>query len=410
MNQSIRCEPLPFPLVSDKAVAEGAALFPQSSSPDPANPEFGDVLDSEIKDKRATEKERKETEAWTLYGIAPTVIQILQQAIPVSLGATDQSGEVSEGEDLGTNLVPQEAAEPEKFVDPPVGGTAGDSDPGSEKQVQSLVEGLKLAEQKLPSALEDPGRVAEQIAEIPPEPARKASGMVAAQGVMMLSTSQTAEETAPEQKLPLSADAFDALSFEQPIVVKAASAIREPAPKHDFEFTEFSVIDSVTPEWSSFEGLTEANDIQSARPVESIEIAQAIRSHVQLLKSSGQEKLDVVLRPDANTELRLHVEKVNGQILVQARCDRGDFARLDANWNAIQQTLANQGVRVESLQHSASFQNQENRNQSQTAFQHQSHSEQKTEQNFIEQKTAAPKAARPSVTSSAPARGWQSWA
>ncbi|MGZ8921310.1 MAG: hypothetical protein ACXW3L_10020, partial [Limisphaerales bacterium] len=218
------------------------------------------------------------------------------------------------------------------------------------------------------------------------------------------------EETAPEQKIPLSADTFEALSFEQPIVVKAASAMRESAPKRDMELAQFTAVETGTPEWLSFEGLSESNNVQSTRPTESIEIAQAIRTHVQFLKSSGQEKLDVVLRPDANTELRLHVEKVNGQILVQARCDRGDFARLDANWNAIQQTLANQGVRVESLQHGAHFQNQENRNQSPSAFQQQSHSERKQEPNFIEQKIAPPKATRSSATSSATVRGWQSWA
>lgn len=410
MNQSIRCEPLPFPLMSDKAVAEGATLFPHSSSsPYSSDPEFGDVLDSEIKDKRAAEEHLKEGEAWTLYGVAPTIIQILQQEIPVSLAATQKSGDVGEGEDWGVMPVNQEAVGPGKLLDPPVDGRAGDGDIGPEKQLQSVLESLQPAEQKLPSAIEEAAPLTEQIAEIASEPAKKAGGMVAAQGALMLFTSPTTEETAPEQRLSLSAETFEAAAFEQPIVVKPSAAVRESAPNRDVELAEFTAVETVTPEWSSFEGISETSDIQSPQTTESIEIAQAIRSHVQLLKSSGQEKLDVVLRPDANTELRLHVEKVNGQILVQARCDRGDFARLDANWNAIQQTLANQGVRVELLQHGAHFQN-ENRNNSSSAFQQQSHSEQKPDRNFIEQKIAAPKTTRSSATSSAPVRGWQSWA
>lgn len=411
MNRSIRCEPLPFPLASDQAAAKGATLFSRRSNP-PGNsstPEFGDVLKSELEEKRIAEKERKEAEASNLFGVAPSAIHVLQQEISVPF--PESSSETEPGLNLPRDI---DAA---NLLDPPHAGRAGEAEKPSATPLQLALEGLKLAEQKLPSALERVSLPPEQFAGIAPDPAKKASGMLAAQGHSMLSTSPKPEETAPEQNLILSSDSFEALSalsIERPILVRAAAPLREATLHPDLELADFTALDPMTPEWSSFEGISETTETHSANPSESIEIAQAIRGHVQLLKSSGHEKLDVVLRPDANTELRLHVEKVNGQILVQARCDRGDFARLDANWSAVQQTLANQGVRVDSLQHGSNLQNQQHWNQS--AFQQQSSADQKRDHNFIERKIATSIPTQPAQPARQPVghrtsgRGWQSWA
>jgi hypothetical protein len=104
---------------------------------------------------------------------------------------------------------------------------------------------------------------------------------------------------------------------------------------------------------------------------------------------------------------------VNGQVLVQARCDRGDIARLESNWSGIQQTLANQGVRVEALQHGSNLQNQSHDwNYSSNSSQQQETSrERAVEQNFVERKLERPKGTQSQPTRANTAvRGWQSWA
>jgi hypothetical protein len=62
----------------------------------------------------------------------------------------------------------------------------------------------------------------------------------------------------------------------------------------------------------------------------------------------------VVLRPDANTELFLHLSRRDGQIEASVRCERGDFHQLNALWSQLQDALAQQKVRLNPLQESAS--------------------------------------------------------
>lgn len=396
MNQSIRCEPPPFPLASDKAAVAGAALFPKaadSAENDPA--EFRDVLDFEIEEHKEEKPEAKNPEPCAAYVVGPTVIQLLQEVpLIVARGLPQGSIQPVPPESTSAEQSPPEQGEP---------NTSASSDDGA----VPLVETLKPAEHKLPVGFERVGEKVAEFAEKKAEPAKMARGTVGAQEASMLSAKPKSEETAPKQNLLVASEKFEASSFEQPITVKPATSAGEPS-KRDTELSDVSTVDAVVPEWSSFEGLTESLDIEAPKPVKGIEVAEAIRAHVQVLKSSGQEKLEVVLRPDANTELRLHVEKVNGQLLVQARCDRGDIARLEANWSAIQQTLANQGVRVEALQHGANLQNQ-SRDWNHSSGSPNQQSSRDHENIFVEQKS--PKGTRPQPTrTNAAVRGWQSWA
>ena len=399
MNQSIRCEPPPFPLGSDKAAVAGAGLFPKAAeSAENDAAEFRDVLDSEIEEQKDEKREPKNPEACAAYVVVPNVIQLLQE-IPLVVATEPPAASVPTlPTESSAEQFPPEQGEP---------NTSSNADDGAEP----LIATLKPAEHKLPPRVERTGEKVAEFAESKAEPAKMARGTLGAQEPSMLAAKPKSEEIAPKQNLLLASENFEASSFEQPIVIKQASATRDFA-KRDFELTELPTIDTAVPEWSSFEGLNESSDIQAPKPVKGTEVAEAIRTHVQLLKSSGQEKLEVVLRPDANTELRLHVEKVNGQVLVQARCDRGDIVRLEANWSAIQQTLANQGVRVEALQHGGSLQNQSHDwNHSSNTSQQQTSRERAGEQIFVEQKIERPKGTRPQPTRANTAvRGWQSWA
>lgn len=80
------------------------------------------------------------------------------------------------------------------------------------------------------------------------------------------------------------------------------------------------------------------------------QILQSLTREVAQFKCYNAESMAVVLKPDAHTEIFLHLVTRNGQIDIQARFERGDFSALNGQWSQLQQTLAQQGVRLGSLQ------------------------------------------------------------
>ena len=91
--------------------------------------------------------------------------------------------------------------------------------------------------------------------------------------------------------------------------------MRIEAPKRDQDLGVF-IAEGFEFEGQPLDLISEEIELQPARPVESTSVIESIRTNVELLKSSNQERLEVVLRPDAQTELHIRVEKVNGQIQV----------------------------------------------------------------------------------------------
>ena len=87
-----------------------------------------------------------------------------------------------------------------------------------------------------------------------------------------------------------------------------------------------------------------------AAPVRSQEILTQVSRHAVELKQWNLTSMSVVLRPDANTELFLQLNQREGGIEVQARVERGDAAGLNAEWGALQRSLATQGVRLGALE------------------------------------------------------------
>ncbi|HVK58791.1 MAG TPA: hypothetical protein VM735_08435, partial [Candidatus Kapabacteria bacterium] len=289
-------------------------------------------------------------------------------------------------------------------------GDGANAEQSTDPAGRTLLEIVRPVQKKIPLNAPIPASLAEQIAGNTPQPAKKGSGIPAAQSPPMLLTSQKQEETATKQKSAVLEAGFAVEAAEAKVEFRTGTSPRESAPKRDLELAEFSTVDSITPEWSSFDGILETAEVHAPKDVESLEVVQAIRTHVELLRTSGQGKLDVVLRPDSQTQLHLQVERVNGQILVQARCDRGDFLRLEANWSAVQQSLANQGVRVEALQQSPNFQQHQSFNGSFSSAEHHSSSRQEKETKFFERELSVPNHPKKPAASSTTARGWQSWA
>lgn len=95
-------------------------------------------------------------------------------------------------------------------------------------------------------------------------------------------------------------------------------------------------------------GSSEAASAGAVRTAE--QVLQNLTREVAQFKRYNAESMAVVLKPDANTEIFLHLVTRNGQIDIQARFERGDFTSLSGQWAQLQQTLAQQGVRLSNLQ------------------------------------------------------------
>ena len=67
------------------------------------------------------------------------------------------------------------------------------------------------------------------------------------------------------------------------------------------------------------------------------------------LKQAGAVQMTAVLRPDAQTELHVHLRLESTGIEIHARCEQGDSRALGAQWHQIQQALAPQGIRLANL-------------------------------------------------------------
>jgi hypothetical protein len=74
-----------------------------------------------------------------------------------------------------------------------------------------------------------------------------------------------------------------------------------------------------------------------------------IQSEVQLLGSTKADRLSVVLRPDAQTEILLRLRVEDGCVEAHARCNRGNVEALNAQWGQLQQALSACGVRLSAL-------------------------------------------------------------
>ena len=112
---------------------------------------------------------------------------------------------------------------------------------------------------------------------------------------------------------------------------------------------------------------------ESVRPPRIEKVFNDITDQVVSFKRVGAESVDVNLRPDRGTEINLQLTLNEGQVEVAARLQRGDLNSLGAHWSELQQSLAEQGIRVGQLEHAAFSQgNSQNHEQapfSQTAQQ-----------------------------------------
>ena len=80
------------------------------------------------------------------------------------------------------------------------------------------------------------------------------------------------------------------------------------------------------------------------------EISRLLARETSLVRLHQTDSMAVILRPDADTELFVHLTKSNGHVEVSVRCERGDYQQLNQLWSQLQESLAPQKVRLAPLQ------------------------------------------------------------
>jgi len=81
-------------------------------------------------------------------------------------------------------------------------------------------------------------------------------------------------------------------------------------------------------------------------------LAASLGQETVNLRQFNADKLAVVLRPDAATQISVELRRVNDTVVASARCDRGDFGHLNAHWGELQRAMDLQGVRLSPLEDS----------------------------------------------------------
>ena len=134
--------------------------------------------------------------------------------------------------------------------------------------------------------------------------------------------------------------------------------------------------------------------------------------HATRMVSANSDSLQVVIKPDAGTQLSLELRQRGGGIEAQAVLQSGDFENLKQHWPELQQRLEERGIKLAPLTSDGNFA---------TAGGHQGFKKQPDSpaeveptmvggfNGFVPAGTATNVPAEPAI-SAASSRGWQTWA
>jgi hypothetical protein len=94
-------------------------------------------------------------------------------------------------------------------------------------------------------------------------------------------------------------------------------------------------------------GAGELLDLRPTSPL--VRTSELITREVQMFKRGADDLVEVILTPDARTQISLRLRWREGQVEVQARCDLGDHHALNLQWAQLQNSMAQHGVRLSHL-------------------------------------------------------------
>lgn len=165
----------------------------------------------------------------------------------------------------------------------------------------------------------------------------------------------------------------------------------------------------------------ESRETVPVKAAQAVHLVESIRTEVANIRQRSDTTMTVVLRPDSGTQLSLDISIArDGSVHAQARCERGDFQSLQAQWPQLQQSLAAHGIKIADLANQNNAQQQNHRPAS--AFENPDRGQSRqqsrdTEFASFEQQLSVSKTkistAKPisqQNAGGASARRWQSWA
>jgi hypothetical protein len=91
----------------------------------------------------------------------------------------------------------------------------------------------------------------------------------------------------------------------------------------------------------------EAPRTESAPAVNALE--HEILTRVAELRRLRPDSMSMLLRPDPQTEVHLHLQLQDGVVEIEAKLQRGVWGLLSPQWEQLQQNLSGQGVRLSAL-------------------------------------------------------------
>jgi hypothetical protein len=159
-------------------------------------------------------------------------------------------------------------------------------------------------------------------------------------------TAASGEQELPEPVLPGREPAVDAPTNKRVAVgtLATARALREEdTAVRTFEWLTGPLVSTPSTD-ARWLGHVRVNDPALQDRLERLE--GFLTREIMMVRSTGAESLSVVLKPDARTELHLHVQRRDGQIEAEVCCEQGDVAALGTHWRLLQDSLAEHQVRL----------------------------------------------------------------
>jgi hypothetical protein len=160
-------------------------------------------------------------------------------------------------------------------------------------------------------------------------------------------------ESTTSSKLPGAVNGREATGALEESPAAAADPSRDSAEPLEFSARNLSAMEWQTgrPVSSSDRPSSDAANGRTVDTTGTVErISRLVLGEAALIKQHSSDSMAVVLRPDAETELFVHLTQRNGQIEATVRCERGDLQHLGALWGQLQESLAQQKVRLAPLQ------------------------------------------------------------
>ena len=356
----------------------------------------------------------------------------LSQSVPLMpLSATVATPNEADAVSTSSNVIEVafRTATVERAV--PVAGAVSESAAGTQTQLPG--ETAKLAESAPSfSSLESSANIvllrtdaAKTAAGVGlPAPVPLGAGRVEAAGIGDAKQEVGMESTMTSEREKVAAESSDT----------ALEALPQPATsssERDGFPTDFSSRTLMATEWQTgrTDGVVErsGSDSEDAKAIDGTGTVERIASLMvresTLVKQHGSDSMAVVLRPDAETELFVHLSLRDGQIEATVRCERGDVQHLGALWSQLQESLVQHKVRLAPLQDAPP--GQSNFNQSpgsgMSSGQNGTRKETRPEKQFMDERSAsaASQSTAPHVRGTGGSRsrrittsrpGWETWA